>query len=129
MLADANELVGTLKRAALEAVEAGKPAGVHFGEVVGVSPLKINVEQKLVLSEKQLVLCRNVTDFTTEVAVDWQTENKSGGSGEASFASHNHAVRGRKKITVHNGLVVGDKVILLRQQKGQKFIVWDRIGT
>lgn len=128
MLADANELVGTLKRAAVEAVEAGKPANVYFGEVVGVSPLKISVEQKLILGEKQLLLSRNVTDFETEVSIGWQTENKGGGSGESAYASHNHAVQGMKKITVHNGLVAGDKVILLRQQGGQKFVVWDRTG-
>ena len=31
MLPDANELVDTLKRAAVEAVEAGKPVNVYFG--------------------------------------------------------------------------------------------------
>jgi hypothetical protein len=41
--------------------------------------------------------------------------------------SHKHAV-GKIQITVHNGLVVGDEVILLRQQGGQKYIVVDRIG-
>ena len=49
---DANELVDTLKRAAVEAVEAGKPVNVYFGEVVSASPLKINVEQKMILGEK-----------------------------------------------------------------------------
>ncbi|MDE7299468.1 MAG: DUF2577 domain-containing protein, partial [Lachnospiraceae bacterium] len=34
----------------------------------------------------------------------------------------------RMLITVHNGLAVGDEVILLRQQGGQKYIVWDKIG-
>ena len=33
-----------------------------------------------------------------------------------------------KKIIIHNGLAVGDEVILIRQQEGQKFIVVDRIG-
>ena len=46
MLPDANELVETLKRSAVEAVEAKKPVNVYFGEVVTASPLKINVEQK-----------------------------------------------------------------------------------
>lgn len=72
---DANELVDTLKRAAVEAVEAGKPVNVYFGEVVSASPLKINVEQKMILGEKQLILSRNVTDFSTMVLVgvslDW----------------------------------------------------------
>lgn len=125
---DAVELVKTIKRAAIEAVEATKPVAVLFGKVTSASPLQINVEQKMTLGAAQLVLSRNVTDFTREVTVSWATENKSGGSGDASFASHNHAIQGRKKITVHNGLVVGDEVILVRQQGGQKYVVWDRIG-
>ncbi len=43
-------------------------------------------------------------------------------------SSHSHNLSGRKKITIYNSLVAGDKVILIRQQEGQKFIVMDRIG-
>ena len=86
MLPDANELVDTLKRAAVEAVEAGKPVNVYFGEVVSASPLKINVEQKMILGEKQLILSRNVTDFSTMVTVDW--------TSESSLSTHNHTVKG-----------------------------------
>lgn len=125
---DAVELMKTIKRAAVEAVDASKPVQVCFGKVTSSSPLKILVEQKLPLGEGQLILTRNVTNFTTEVTVDWSTNNKSGGSGESAFASHAHGISGRKKITVHNGLAVGDEVILLRQQGGQKYIVVDRIG-
>lgn len=126
---DAVEFVKTMKKAAVEAVEATKPVYIYFGEVLSTSPLKINVEQKMILGEAQLILSRNVTDFKTTIAVNWSTENKSGGSGDSSFASHNHGITGKKEITVHNGLVVGDAVILIRQQEGQKFIVWDRVGT
>lgn len=142
---DANELVALLKKAALDAVEASKPVNVYFGEVLSASPLKINVEQKMILGEKQLILSRNVTDFTTMVTVDWLTESSlsththtvqgSDGNGDsinlttgAKNLAHTHNITGKKKITVHNGLVVGDEVILIRQQEGQKFIVWDRIG-
>lgn len=125
---DAVELMKTIKKAAVQAMKAEKPVEICFGKVTGVSPLKILVDQKMTLGKSQLVLTRNVTDFTTEVTVNWNTENKSGGSGDSSFASHNHAVAGRKKITVHNGLVVGDEVILFRQQGGQKYVVVDRIG-
>lgn len=126
---DAVQFVKTMKKAAVEAVEATKPVYIYFGEVLSVSPLKINVEQKMILGEAQLILSRNVTDFKTTITVNWSTENKSGGSGDSSFASHNHGITGKKEITVHNGLVVGDAVILIRQQEGQKFIVWDRVGT
>lgn len=142
---DANELVTLLKKAALDAVEASKPVNVYFGEVLSISPLKINVEQKMILGEKQLILSRNVTDFTTIITVDWLTENSLGththtvqGLDEngdsidlttgAKDLAHTHNVTGVKKITVHNGLVGGDEVILIRLQEGQKFIVWDRIG-
>ena len=126
---DANELVRVLKKAALDAVRASKPMDVRFGKVQSVQPLEIYIEQKLQLKEKQLVLTRNVTDYETEITVDTVTGNKSGGSGDSSFASHNHSITGKTKITVHNGLVVGDKVILLRLPGGQKYVVWDRYGT
>lgn len=125
---DAVGIAKKIKRAAIEAQESTKPVEICFGKVTSASPLKILVEQKLPLGEGQLILTRNVTDFTTEVTVDWNTENKGGGSGYASYETHKHPIKGRKKITVHNGLVVGDEVILIRQQGGQKYIVVDRIG-
>ncbi len=64
-MSDANGLVETLKRAAIEAVDAKKPVCIYFGKVISASPLQINVEQKMTLGEKQLVLSRNVTDFKT----------------------------------------------------------------
>lgn len=133
MLADANELVETLKRAAVEAMEAKKPVNVYFGEVVSAAPLKINVEQKMVLGEKQLILSRNVTNFKTSITggniKNYYYTGSTTDSGTAPVSpSHVHAV-GKIEITVHNGLVVGDEVILIRQQEGQKFIVLDRIRT
>lgn len=143
---DANELVETLKRAAVEAVEAGKPVNIYFGEVVSTSPLSINVEQKMILGEKQLILSRSVTDFQTTATVNGVTESSlevhthtvrgtdtRGDSinlvtGEKDLA-HTHEIKGEMEITVHNGLAAGDEVILIRQQGGQKFIVLDRIGV
>lgn len=116
-----------IKKAATEAVEAGKPADYCFGKVISVSPLKISVEQKMTLGSAQLVLTRNVTDYKTTVSVDWLTENKSGGSGESSFSSHNHSVSGTKEITIHNSLKIGEKVVLLKQKGGQKYLVLDRV--
>lgn len=132
-MADANELVETLKRAAVEAMEAKKPVNVYFGEVVSAAPLKINVEQKMVLGEKQLILSRNVTNFKTSITggniKNYYYTGSTTDSGTAPVSpSHVHAV-GKIEVTVHNGLVVGDEVILIRQQEGQKFIVLDRIGT
>lgn len=129
---DAVELTKAIKRAAIEAMNASKPVEVCFGKVTSASPLKILVEQKMTLGEAQLVLSRNVTDYKTYITGgNIQNFYYVGSPPNVSTLpvspSHVHAV-GKIQITVHNGLVVGDEVILLRQQGGQKYIVVDRIG-
>ena len=130
MLADANGLVEAMKRAARDERESSKPVNVYFGEVVSKSPLKINVEQKMVLGESQLILTRNVTDYMTTVTVQWNTEiGVLSSDGKTTAPPHHlHGVVGTKNFLMHNALEVGDEVILIRQQEGQKFIVVDRIG-
>ena len=44
--------VEVVKRAAVEAVEAQKPVHLLFGQVISVSPLKIQVDQKSIYTEK-----------------------------------------------------------------------------
>lgn len=91
--------VELVKKAAVEAVEAGKPVNLLFGTVISASPLKIQVDQKAIYTEKMLVLTRNVTDYEVDITVSQQ---------------------GRKKLTVHNALVVGDWVLLARIQRGEE---------
>lgn len=129
MLADAAMLVKLIKRISNEARRAEKPVEVCFGIVQSVSPLQILVDQKLLLEAEQLVLSRDVTEYQIDITtLSWLTENRSGGGGDAAFASHNHDIIGRKSIIVHNALIVGDKVILMREQGGQRYIVIDRVG-
>ena len=108
MSLDINELVRAVKQAAVEAVKADGPMAVSFGTVTSASPLKIQVDQKKTLT------------------VDHQTESQSGGSGEAAFAAHQHAYKGRKTFKVHLALKAGEKVILISCDGGQKYIVLDR---
>lgn len=82
--------------------------------------------------EIERLLCRNVTDHKTYITGgNIQNYYYVGTPPNVSTLpvspSHVHAM-GKIQVTVHNGLVVGDEVILLRQQGGQKYIVVDRIG-
>lgn len=130
-------LIELIKKAALDAVEASKPCVVMFGKVTSITPLKINVEQKLTLTEAQLILTRNVTNYKTDITVDHYTEDVThnhsytddGSSSTTGNNTHKHQIKGKKEITVHNGLVVGDTVLLLRMQGGQQYVVWDRLVT
>ena len=117
-LPDYSGLVKAMKKAGVEATSAGGPVTVCFGKVTGTSPLQILVDQKMTLGSAQLVLTRNVTDYEVSVTIDWKTEKTQ---------EHEHALSGEKKMTIHNSLVKGDDVVLLRQQGGQKYIVIDRV--
>lgn len=41
--------------------------------------------------------------------------------------AHAHNIIGKKTLIIHNALKDGDKVILIRQQGGQKYVVLDKI--
>ena len=150
------DLTESMKKAALQAMEATKPVNVAFGTVVNVNPLMICVEQKMTLGMGQLILSRNVTDHDIDVTVDWSTESAltthrhgigteeemlvtmEGGdpvhthdippsfTGYTNLA-HRHGISGRKKMRVHLGLTLGEHVVLLRLQGGQQYLVWDRV--
>ena len=127
MSLDMNGFLENVKRAALEAVNAAKPFAFVLGKVTSVSPLKVQVDQKLELTAAQLILTNAVRDYTVYMTVAHQTENPAGGSGDASFASHKHAYKGKKAFKVHLGLKAGEQVLLLRTDGGQKFIIIDRV--
>lgn len=123
-----DDFLKLMKKTAVDAVNAQYPANMVFGKVVGVNPLKIKVDQKLILTSAQLILSRNVTDYELSVTVNHKTESASGGSGESSFASHAHNITGKKTVTVHQSLMMDEEVILMQLSGGQKYIVIDRIG-
>ena len=128
---DYTPLLKVMKQTAKDTEHASCPVKVCFGKVVSVSPLKIQVEQKITLGKAQLVLTKNVTDHEVEMTVsEWETEETSGGSGDSSFATHKHGFDSNKKrTTIHNALKVGEGVVLLREQGGQKYIVLDKVVT
>ena len=123
-----DDLLKLIKKTSMEAFDASKPADMVFGKVVSTSPLKIKVDQKLILTSAQLVLSRNVTDYKLSVTMNHSTENESGGSGDSSFATHKHEIKGTKNITIHNALTINEEVIMMQVSGGQKYIVLDRIG-
>lgn len=123
---DINDFLTVVKKGGKRAVDATDPMQVLYGEVTGVSPLRIMIEQRLELDEEFFILTRAVRDHEVEMTVGHLTENRSGGGVEAAFESHNHEYKGRKTFLIHNGLIIGDKVKLLRVQGGQQYVVFDK---
>jgi hypothetical protein len=126
-----------MKKAGMGASEASNPTAIMFGEVISASPLKITVEQKITLEKVQLVLTRNVTDYHLDMSVAHNTELETEhihpvidtytGGGTSRPTQHLHAYKNKKKFLVHNALKVGELVVLVRIQGGQKFLILDRV--
>lgn len=114
------DLLEAIKRAACGAIEDAQPVAIMYGQVISESPLKILIEQRLTLTESQLILTRNVTDFDLDVTADWT-------SAAAGDPTHTHALKGKRTLTVHNALKAGDVVLLLREHGGQRFVILDRM--
>ena len=120
-------LIDIMKRAALDATDNAQMCDLRYGKVVSTSPLKVQVTNLFTIPEALLVVPQHLTNYSVNVTVDWSTENKSGGSGESAFSSHNHKISGTKTMTINNALKVGDKVALIRKQGGQSYFILDRI--
>ena len=128
-----NELLTAIRQAAITAVEETGPIETIAGKVISIAPLQIQIDQKLILSPAQLILTRNVTDYTLEITVNHETENAthshdlSGVSGNVVANEHRHAYSGKKEFLVHNALKIGERVLLIATKGGQSFIVIDRL--
>jgi hypothetical protein len=129
-------LIEIIKKASMDAVMASRPVGVVYGVVVSASPLRIQIDQKITVDKDFLILTQNVTDYEIEMTLAHFTERDADlitthahpSTGTSSFdSSHKHEIQGKKKITVHNKLKTGDKVLMLSQQGGQSYVVIDKV--
>ncbi|WP_347498649.1 DUF2577 domain-containing protein [Ruminiclostridium papyrosolvens] len=99
-------MVEIIKMAAIDAVNDSKPTTVVFGNVLSTAPTAISIDQKLILKEAHLIFTNNVKEHVLEISDEL---------GE------------KRKFTVHNGLTVGDSVIMVQIQGGQKYLVFDKV--
>lgn len=98
-------LIQIIKKAAVEAVEASNPTKVLYGTVINSSPA-IKIDQKFTITKEFIVLTNNVKRHNVNAVIDEEP----------------------KTITIDNSLKAGDKVILIQEQGGQKYIVLDKVG-
>jgi lipoate-protein ligase B len=84
------DLIQTIKKAALQAVQASKPMGIYYGMVTATSPLTVEIERGLAVSGVALIV-------------------------PSAF------------LNPLNPLKINDKLIMLRQQGGQAYLVHSRV--
>lgn len=120
-----------------------QPTDLFFGTVTNVSPLTVQIDQKHIIPENFLVLSTLVKDHEVDMTVSMETvedaymkpeHTHTGNLGSPTDAgnldtTHHHDIKGRKKIILHYGLKTGEKVLLLRMQGGQMYLILDRVET
>lgn len=132
-------IADSVKRLAKGVFDASQPTDLVFGIVESANPLKIRINPKMVLRDEFLILTNAVKDHSVDITVSWNTEPEkdhthgNGNNGKPTEGveepedGHKHEIKGRKRITIHNGLTVGEKVLLLRTQGGLNYVVIDRV--
>lgn len=102
------------------AEEASGGFTILQGTVTKTDPIQIQIanDEKLILNHNNTYIPRHLTDYKTEVTVEWQTE---------VAAAHVHPILGRKPILIHNALKKGDVVHILPLNHGKQYYVLDRI--
>lgn len=132
-------IADSIKRLAKGVQDASQPMDLVFGVVESANPLNIRINQKMVLPDEFLILTNAVKDHSVDISIAWTTElekehtHGNGNNGKPTEGveepkdGHKHDIKGRKRITIHNGLTVGEKVLLLRTQGGQNYVVIDRV--
>ncbi len=103
-------MIDQIKKIVQGADSASVPCTFIFGKVVSVSPLKVQVDNRFTVSGAALVTLRP----------------QSG--GEYNTHTHRVKVSGEEYITEEEkqkyyGLQVGDRLALLRERGGQRYLV------
>lgn len=127
----ATGFIDIMKRAAIDAVENGKPCDLRLGTVVTDSPVNVQLSNQDILEEDELIIPEYLTDYEVEITTagyGWITDKREGGSGDPSYEAHDHDINQQKKtVKVHGALKTGDQVVLIRESGGQNFYVAGRL--
>lgn len=99
------DLIEVLHGIIQETSDAQKPADIAYGTVIAISPLAIQVQSTMqTIPAAGLILTSGVVAKTAQV---------QGGQGGT--------------VVINEGLAAGDKVIMIRVSKGNRYIVLSKV--
>ncbi|RXM69435.1 DUF2577 domain-containing protein [Clostridium tetani] len=102
-------MIDTIKKASMGAVGASNPVNILFGEVLSIEDFKIKVDQKLILDKDFFIIPERLTRYEVNL-------------------THNHGYSNALgKLVIREGIKQGDKVLLLRVQGGQQYVILDKV--
>ena len=100
-----SELIDVLNMIAQDNAKANKPADIAYGTVSSISPLTVKLDDTMLpIPDVALVLTENVKSRSAKV--------QGGGGGT---------------VVISEGLAGGDKVVMLRVSRGNRYIILSRV--
>ena len=100
-----SELMDGLNMIAQDNAKANKPADIAYGTVSSISPLTVKLDDTMLpIPDVALVLTENVKSRSAKV--------QGGGGGT---------------VVINEGLAVGDKVVMLRVSRGNRYIILSKV--
>jgi hypothetical protein len=107
-------MIDIIKQASIGAVGAGNPVEITLGEVVSIDKFEVKIEQKLILPKEFFIVPESLTRYEIDL-----THSHSTHEGSTSNSLN--------KVVIREGLKQGDKLLLLRVQGGQKYVILDKV--
>lgn len=93
-----------------------KSIGAIIGEIIGLDPIKVSVfGNKVILNKNNLYICDNIISHSKEAYIKLN-----------SIPEHGQ-IATEGEITYNNILKVGDSVMLIAIENGQKFFLVDKV--
>ncbi len=114
-----SQLLNAIKKAGIEGVGAGNPVNILTGEVKSVNPIAVLVDQRFILDADFLVIPESLTRYEIDLK-HFHTYPADTNSEKTETAIND-------KIVIRHGLAVGNKVLLIRVQGGQKYVISDKV--
>ena len=133
-----NKLIKIMQDAAKP--PSGETTDLLFGEVTSVSPLKIKIDNRFEVDEKFLILGALVRETIIKIPQRDNNNHSHNIPAQVTLSvddndipvGHTHKIPAHvtnnalPDILLWRGLIVGDKVRILRVNKGQQFFVLER---
>ena len=119
-----NSLLQIIKKAALETVENSKPVEILNGLVTSLEPLRIKLNQFLTIDENFIIKPESLFEHELEINVNEQRIILKDENEE----SKEYEVTAQKiKVRIESQIKENDKLLLLRTQGAQKYLILDKV--
>ncbi|GAA0078792.1 DUF2577 domain-containing protein [Clostridium sp. CTA-5] len=103
-------MIELIKQASVNAINAGNPLDIEFGTIIDES-LTIRIDQKRILSKEFFIIPESLARYEVDLT-----------------HSHLKTSSALGKIVIREGLKKGDIVALLMIEKGDRFLILDKVG-